>query len=412
MTARFYKNMLNNKTPSFDRSVYILVLGYSFFYGGLLQFFIGLSNTGVTIIFTLLLLIIYFHSAYYNGKVIVNIYILTSTLALLLILVSSLINSTPILRLILYTITVLLPLTIYLNERKREMSGHSTDLLKRVLLVLALVQFPIILIQRSFYDVFMQFNQSSQNVALIDFGFGTFLLKDDHALGFFLISNFLFVALNKELHLSKLVKLFALTILTITILMLNSKVSLLLFLISLVYVFYRKSGFLRVTNAFKVNKRYWFIILSILLVFIIFNAQPRYYSFFKNQVSMTVDYESALSLYNAGKAKRGHIINVWLHEDIRWFGEGPYSYFNIEEGGFSSSNINFSQWLWVYHDLGMFGILLFVSLFISMARTFKEKKNDSNILSFFLFIYAFFAIVMFDISFMLIYFIYKRNNGD
>ena len=397
---------------TFDNIIYAIIIGYSFIFGGFLQFFLGVSNTAVISLSSILLLLIYFQYAFSKGKIIINGYILTSLIAISFVVLSSLLNSTKFTPTILYIISLVLPVTIYLTEKKRDALRYNLGGLKKILLLIALIQIPILLFQKNFYDLIIPFNGSRQHVALIDFSFGSFLLKNDHALGFFLISNFLYVSLESNLRLKKIDKNLMLLVIAISIFMLNSKLSVVLFLITTIYVFYQKSSFLRVTKAFKIARKYWFVLLSAILSIILLSYQPRIAHFFKQQINVVTDYETSLKHYLDGKAKRGHTINVWLHEEIRWIGDGPYSFYDISTGKYSDSSANFSQWLWAYHDIGLIGLFLFLLVFIFMMNTFREKKFHSLYLSFLFFMYGFFTIVMFDISFLLIYFIYKRKNAD
>lgn len=391
---------------TFDNLLLLIVVGYSFLFGGTLQFFLGLSNTFTIFLLTNLLLLVYLINSYRAGTIAINKFTFFSAVALVYLITSSIINSTNLIRVLPYSTIIFLPLALYLTFRKR--NAIQNNILKKGLLAVAIIQGPIILLQRTFYDFFINFNNSGQNVAFVDFGFGTFILKNDHSLGFFLIANLLYTSISPDFKVRPFIKLIIFTFLAVTILMLNSRISVLLLAFTVLFIFYKKSGFLRVHQSLKVGRRYWFAFLVTFSLILVIVIKPKPYYFFKTRIETALDYEKAVKDFEVGAVQRGQTVNIWLHEKINWVGNGPYSFFSIDEGGFSGGNQNFSHWLWVYNDLGLIGLIVFCLLFFMMTRT-TNKEPYTGYLSFLLSIYGVFAIIMFDISFLLTYFIFKQK---
>src|SRR5690606_38180636 len=59
-----------------------------------------------------------------------------------------------------------------------------------------IIQLPVLLIQRNFFDILILFNNSGQNISSFDFLFGSFLLKSDHSLGCFTVLLTFFLLFN------------------------------------------------------------------------------------------------------------------------------------------------------------------------------------------------------------------------
>src|SRR5690606_11374307 len=115
----------------------------------------------------------------------------------------------------------------------------------RTILFIASIQLPILLIQRSFYDILIKFNNSGQFIASYDFLFGSFFINSDHSLGFFLLITVLAISFNFGNVRSQIKRpMLIIAYLSVTLLLAESNISkalLILFLRYLITVsFYKK----------------------------------------------------------------------------------------------------------------------------------------------------------------------------
>ena len=82
------------------------------------------------------------------------------------------------------------------------------------------------------------------------------------------------------------------------------------------------------------------------------------------------------------------------------FGHGPSSYFNPLKGGFQF-NLNFSQLLWFYYDLGVMGVILLISLISSFLYSFSIEKNIRVYFFILILAYSFSSTIFDQIAFLL-----------
>ena len=158
----------------------------------MIQFFAGVSNTLYTVIvLSVIFSFIFLHTAI-TRKILYNKVLLTSIIFLFVILISGLINNTAILKTILYSFFALTPFSVtYFFNIFLSKSIKIQNITSNILKIIVLIQLPIVLIQKYGYEFLIKFNNSSQNISEVDFMFGSFSIKADHALGFFLVTYLL-----------------------------------------------------------------------------------------------------------------------------------------------------------------------------------------------------------------------------
>ncbi len=376
---------------------------YAYFIGGMLQFFAGVSNTVITFfgIYSFLFLYLY-HSRSKINKVKFG-YSLLIVLMVIYTFIISIIQHENLVKPLLYSLFYLVPMATYILIIDTPAFLKSNKL-KKILLFVAILQLPILLIQNYFYDFFIEFNNSSQQIASVDFTFGSFFLKNDHSLGFFLVANILYIW-NYPLLKNKNQRNIVTIILIINLLLSNSNTSVLFLFgaISMLILKNRKS-----IAEISLKKILYLSAFLLILYFVVDFIEPKFYLDLQNKLSNSLDYKSALKWYKEGVARREQILIVLFKDGINYFGFGAYSYFDILKGTFTGMFRHFSQLIWFYYDIGIIGISLFLFFIYKTNRLFiKNSSSFSLYLTFGLLLYSFFTIVTFDISFMLTYFIYK-----
>lgn len=369
---------------SFYTFSFYVVLSLSFLVGGFLQYFVGLSNTGLMILFSFIMLFNYSIYSYKKQKMIINWVTISFIMYVLVIISSSLINLSHIINTAIYLNFALLPLGVYYFLRINKKEGYITPkAFHGFILFIACIQYPILLIQKNFYDFLIAFNNSGQHVAPYDFMFGSFLFKSDHSLGCFLL--FVIIGLIFNINNVKEVVKYRIIIaayLSYSILQTESNISKgllimawLIFLASLIYNKIPKS---------ILNKKFY-IVLSIVLIAVT-SYNLRNLQFITKRLGGTIEQnytiEKAKYFYEEGTAKRVQIIMVAANVlDTKYLGDGPYSYFDIRTGKFSNTH-HFSQILWSYFDLGLIGLAI---VFIYMFTLVKSVLYDRKYLIIFIF---------------------------
>ena len=391
----------------YDVVLFGLIL-YAFVFGGFLQFVIGFSPTIFSFFITfsvLFLLLIY-------GKIRVDkrgfyFILITSTLVFYTFYISFFHNN-DLIRPTIYSLFFLTPFMVYvLIENTNDPKRYGIQRIKKLLLILAICQFPILVVQKYFYHTIMSFNHSGQLIRDVDFMFGTFLVKNDHALGFFIIANILFVWTNSIMK-NLLQQLFVTFILVLNVLFTNSKISILVAGLALCYVLILNRKTL-IYLIFKFRYVLYFCLFSFL--FMIWYFEPSFYFSFKEFLAKKINYETSLKYFKLGLAPREQILVVMFRDGISIFGEGAYTYFDIINGKFEKTYRHFSQLIWFYHDLGIVGLGLLGIYIYRISKLFKHNKSRvSNFLLIGLILYSYFTIVTFDISFVLIYFLYTYTD--
>lgn len=395
---------------------FYLVIGFTFIFGGALQFLLGLSNTILTISINLLFILFCFIYIFLKKKVLVNKVVFSFLLYVGLIFLSAIINGTSFLKSLIYLNFAILPLSIFyfffINQKENYLTKRS---LNKTLLFIAFIQLPVLLIQRNFYEVLIEFNNNDQGIASVDFLFGTFFLKSDHSLGFFLLLIVINLIFNINQNFKFINYRFLIAIyLSLTVMLSESNISKAL-LIGTWAVFFLISIYKKIPKSIFTRK--FFIGVSIIFLSILaYNAKNLDYitSRLGGTIEKNFTVEKSLKFYEEGSAKRLQILVVAINSlDLKIIGDGPYSYFDITTGKFKNT-IHFSQIIWTYFDLGILGLLL---IFIYLYNLLKMTLRDNKLLVFFLYpillIYSFYTTIFMDLAILISFlsiFSLKPNN--
>jgi len=388
----------------YQYTFYIIFL-LIFLIGGFLQFFVGIPNTIITYLIVVLLISYYIIYALVKQKVYVNKVTFSLFLLLIVVLLSALINKTNLVKTLIYMVFVFLPLGVYLFFKINQKENYISHIkLSKLYLLIACIQYPIILIQLYGFDYIIPFSRSSQYIASFDFLFGSFFLKADHALGFFLLLNiFNIINNNKKNEITKY-PILIYAYLGFTIFRSESNISKLLLIILIAYLLYKLIP-RKVKNVG--------LILILISSFFIY-PQVKKIKFLEREIEfMDAEYnvEKSYRNYKRKIAKRSQIIITYVKKlPTKWIGEGPYSYFNILKGKFNQTN-HFSQLIWTYNDLGIIGLIILLFSMIFIVLDLELTAYIKVMLIGAILIYSFMTTIFSDLAIMVsLVSILRKNN--
>lgn len=391
------------KLDSFYYYSFVVILFLIFLVGGGIQYFLGVPNTVYTLLILSIIYLLILFNILSTRKLLISKVILTCLIYLFFILLSSFVNRTEPLKVILYSIFALIPLGVYYLYSIIENRHISLKpLMNSFFRILALIQLPIILIQKYGYDILIKFNNSNQNISDYDAMFGSFFIKADHSLGFFLlmyIISIIFKIRRKEI---KLIPWFLLLYLTVTIFIMESNLTkLMLILVFLYYLFlwiYKKIKLLGIG-------------IMLLISFITFNLALKDPAINGEVQSFKKKYtpEQSFIAFEKGYAKRPQIVITYVSKiPIKWLGDGPYDYYNIFTGKFKQT-LNFSQLIWTYNDLGIFGLLTVILLAFFLIKSLSLDPESKKLFFLVILMYLFMTTVFSDLA-MTLSLLLIRNN--
>lgn len=379
--------------------LFIVLILSVYFVGGFFQYFFGIPSTlysmfvlGLVYLIALLTILVR------NGKVTRSNIILICLLYLFLIIGSGALNETELAKIILYFVFPLVPLGVFLAIDGLNTAGINVKKLSSLFFkVLILIQLPVILIQKFGYDFLIKFNNSNQFIGDYDFMFGSFFIKADHSLGFFLLIYLLAIIFQYRKGGAKQMPWFLIGYICLIIMLLESNLTKLLFFIVLTYY-----------GVIWANKkvRYSGVIALFLVGYAMLNlalSVPKIQTelfFLKNKYTVIESVKAT----ERGYAKRPQIVISYIQDSLKIIGEGPYDYFNLLTGEFKKS-MNFSQLIWTYNDLGIIGVIIIMLLLYVIIGYLGLDRESKIILTFIMLFYLFMTNVYYDLGMMLSLFI-------
>jgi hypothetical protein len=232
--------------------------------------------------------------------------------------------------------------------------------------------------------------------------FGTFFLKADHALGFFLLLNIINVFKNnKEQSITKFPK-FVLALLTLTVFIAESNISKLLLAFFIVYLVYK---------SFPKRIRIIGFFVAIILIPIGYKQLKKIKAFEREIYFFEREYnpEKSFGNYERGIAKRPQVVISYVTKlPLRVIGEGPYSYFNVLTGKFTNTK-HFSQFIWTYADLGIIGLIVVLLLLYELTKSLGLSPKLRYVIFIVIIVYAFMATIFSDLAIMITFMSLLQN---
>ena len=357
------------------RTVFNILFIIYFFLMGSLQFF-GLSATIFSYLSVFLVSLLFLLYFLYMRKLRINNFIKINLVFAVVIIISFLYNDSDIYGLIYYLGYVFIPIFIYLLVYRIKSEVNFEKLIR----VVVIVQIPVLLLQFIFPNYIFY---STESISEIDRMFGTFPLKSDHFVGFFMLSNIFFLMIKQ----SKSVVDYVFLILSIiAIILLNSMSSKVLLVLLIAYYLFVFSD----------------LRLKIILIFISFIFAISSYFIVVGNPSLLPDLLkfTDISRISEGDATRFQTLYYFVSNKLMILGNGPASYFNPLVGEFTF-NANFSQIIWSYYDLGIIGLFIVFLLPFSFYTMFQINNKIKRALLFLFFIFCFFTTLLDQIAFLL-----------
>ncbi|WP_405294421.1 hypothetical protein [Algibacter sp. Ld11] len=397
--------MLKIKLITIYKYLLLGIIALTFLFSGFIQYFIGVSSTLYTLGLTAYAGLLIVFDILLRRKVIVNRFIFVYLFLIIIITVSAVINKSGLLKLLLYLNFALIPLfTSYLMKLNNVLKVDLKKTLSNVFLTTALIQLPIILIQKYGYNFLIGLSRANQKIASVDFMFGSFAVKADHALGFFLIMYMLSLIFKKRSGENPKWFYFLIAYISITILIMESNLTkLVLFGVISFYFYlwsYKKIGVLG-------------IVVLFLMAVLGFNLMIKS-SFIGNEIYQILNRFSPEDSYKAvtrGYEKRPQVVVYQLnYEPFKWIGNGPYDYYDIIKGEFKKT-IHFSQIIWFYNDIGIIGLLVALMAALLIVKSLNLRRESMMVLLMIMLLYLFMSNLFGDISMMLSLMLLSNKEG-
>lgn len=224
--------------------------------------------------------------------------------------------------------------------------------------------------------------------------FGSFFIRGDHSLGFFLLIYILSIVFKRKQMPIRKTDWLLIAYISLTILIMESNLTKLVLIIVLGYYLfiwlYKKINFLGMFIMVFVG----YLLFNIALLIPEINGQ---YIFFKNKYTP----EESQIAFDKTYAKRPQIAVVYaVNEELKLIGNGPYDYFDIFTGKFKQTH-HFSQLIWSYNDLGILGLLTVIFLALSLIRSLNLNRESALLLSLVFLMYLFMTNVYSDLAMIL-----------
>lgn len=332
----------------------------------------------------------------------IDIAIIFHLVLLVLILISGLLNHSKIFDIAIFGRMVIYSILIY-YIMNRYINSNNIEKIKKLCLIISMVQLPIVLFQLSTYELLP--SSIRANLISLDYDFGTFNFKDDPSMTFFLLLVITYLLFNKENQIKRSLTYIFVIWLSFTILIANSELSkIILVLILLTYFF--------------VHFRFRNIILSLITILILllvlnFTELPgqtiEKQQFVWNRIAngLKGDQE-AINRYLEGNYSRGGAIYYFLSNKISWFGDGPNKY--TDPINKTSTRGNFGHIFTFYSEVGLIALITSLgTLFIISFHNQKGKLifSSSSVISFIsIILISFTHPIMNDISVLMSYYLF------
>ena len=272
---------------------------------------------------------------------------------------------------------------------------------------LAIVQLPILLLERLAYPHLPAAIRNE--VAPVDFDFGTFNFKGDPAMVFFLLMLLIFLLFNPKSSLVTRRRGFLAIWATLTVLLANSEIAKLA--AAMVWGVY---------FATKLNRKSTLrLLVGVLIFLLVFVWSGRAQSVIDSlgvTVSGTIQQlggsPGAVERYLSGEYSRGGAIYYYLHNDLLWYGDGPSRYTNPINRERLRGNVG--HIFTFYSEVGLLGwatSMLIFALIVFHRRGLRIQKGLQPFLMLgVLMIFGFTAHIMNDIGIMLAYCIFANTH--
>jgi len=337
-----------------------LVLALLFLLGGFLQFFSIISITKTNILFVIFvsMILVYTIKICDLGRFILKLFPIL--LYFFYIQFIFFYHNNSIITFLAFSLSAIFPLLAFLFSKKvlcKEI--YTANLIIKFFCFILIVQVPVLLIQRFYGENIIGFFNAP--ISTIDFNTGTFFIKSDPTLGLFANLFLVYLLFQSRTIISRKQTILFILLLFAIIILINSKMS------KLMFVFVWTAFFL--DNIFSINK-YLAIVLSFSM-FLIFIAIIANVNFSEYSSSLNYEIFRISNLAEQYKNLPRHAVILLLFKKNALLGNGLYDYYNYltKEWKFYAGH---SLWFSLYNDTGPLGCFLILwfywKLFLSSAK--------------------------------------------
>lgn len=373
-----------------NKLVFYLVFVLMFLIGGTLNYFGILSYK---MIFGALLPLVLLPFI----RIRLNSFLYSTVIFAAVIIISAIINKTNFLLTLWYFQNAAIPFLMYVVVVSYLTENNIVKVYKWIILI-ACVQLPIILFQRSFYPFLSTF--AEVEVSDYDIGFGTFYTSDDIALSFFVLGIIAFLLFDNKHNYFVKNRIAILIWLTLTILVLNSKISYLI--LTLMWVYY-------LITKVKIKVILVFVSIGVVVFSLAYVSGLRdqiemNILAIKDQLAFNIEVNKAETFYKTAQGNRTAALLYLSTEPVKILGEGPHSLYNpitntFNKGGDTGQLISF------YVDLGLIGLILGYFMMYAITRGL-HSSGFTKIYLIILILISFVSNVFLDASIMMIFTIF------
>jgi hypothetical protein len=321
-------------------------------------------------------------------------------LLVIVILTSGAINGSSPMDIVLFSRFVITPLGMFYLA-KTFLTRRNVKRVLSISMAVGMIQLPIVIVQRLLYDQLIQF--ASIPIARVDFNVGTFYVKDDPALSFFLIGLVLFLLFDDKNNYFVRHRYLKAMWLSVTVLLANSILSHLLIVGLWAYFVLRQFSL-------KTLVRVSFGAVAVIAVVQnlgysqswVSNVQP-----VLQQVTFSRTSDEAT--FREGSYARSAAVLYYLRQPLKVWGDGPSKYYDPVTKRYVLGNRG--QIFTFYAEIGMVGLLVGYLILLAMARkTRRASRRIALPLFFCVSALTITTSVMSDASIMLAYSIFLNTN--
>ncbi len=340
------------------KTIFNIVFLLLFLFGGMIEYF-GIFHFRPSFLFILPLFLIPLYGIKLNKITFSFVFFF------FFIVFSGLINGSSINQIIVFSARyVILPYGMYYLV-SIHVSRKNIKKIIRLMIFIGIIQLPVVLIQRFFYDQIVRF--TSIGISNVDITFGTFYVKEDYAMSIFLISLIIFLLFENKFNLFIKNRYFLSAYFTLTVLLSNSMICHLI-VIGVWGVYLMRSHEIKsIIRLIAIG----FITLSALFYF-------NYAEKWQNMVAPTLA-KMALKgdvnnkqFYSGGYARVAAVL-YYLDQPMELFGDGPGKYYDPISEEYTLGNQG--QVLTFYAEIGIFGLIMGFIVLYNMVRTSTRSRG-------------------------------------
>jgi hypothetical protein len=356
VTTRVYAPLTVRTHPprlwfTLSRALLYAIMIMTYLASGLISLYIPFYRLAPVSLIALPLLLRY--------RISMNVTMIVFILLFIVIGASALVNGSSLLDMAIFCRIPLFALLIWLVVQRGLETQNAIGVL-RACYIIALIQLPVVLVQRSSYAALPPAWQ--HRVSLEDFDFGTFNLKTDYSTAFFCCLFLAWILFDKRSRSIIRYRVFSALWLTFTILFINSEISkVLLLLIWIIYLY---------TLAYRHTFAALCTIILVLLalgfaMLLDLNPWAPFAKAALRVAALTDQFgPQGLARYRQGLYSRGGALYS-LFTDVKLLGDGPLAYFDPVSRTLLRGNTGHVYTFW--SEIGVLGFASSIAVFVAIA---------------------------------------------